>query len=213
MRKLFAIALTIAMLAVTLAGCGAPMPESPAETTTYATRVTTTTEAPTEQQYHHPRDFDWRNLNDERWVADRNAMTQWLEQEGFEYPVFGYRIGEFHLGMTFEEAQQYFSGEPVIEHSEFSNWKRFTFDGLVLSFSHHGDDEHFISSIKVTAPAFATSRGLRVGDNADQVLEIYGVPNLVSNDVWFYTLQSLDLFHITVINDIVTEIYRIGQAC
>ena len=124
-----------------------------------------------------------------------------------------YVLGGFQLGMTFENAVQYFpDGLYTIteEGDEFAFHKILEFESLILNFVKIDVDNipFGIYSISTSNPEYSTVRGLRVGDNAEKIFALYGTPWYVRNNVWSYICSEAG--HIgrkfTVINGVVTEI-------
>jgi len=64
-----------------------------------------------------------------------------------------------------------------------------------------------LSSITATDPTLTTPRGLRVGDTAEALFVLYGIPVSVLDNVWTYGDGDYNIFHVTVRNGVVEQLW------
>ncbi|MCL2048395.1 MAG: hypothetical protein FWG87_06675 [Defluviitaleaceae bacterium] len=129
-------------------------------------------------------------------------------------------IAGFDLGMTLDEAVLNFQNEEytenIIDNAGFTS-KEVTFGGITLTFWDIGfDDEWIIMAIDVFGTELETARGLRVGDTAEKVFDLYGTPVAVVDadnpwlpNAWQYRRELGDIYitcNITVVDGVVQRI-------
>lgn len=160
----------------------------------------------------NPLGFDPNRIED--WmVEDLQEWSDWMTSEGLLISDSDHSIGDFSFGMTEQEAAKYYPSKPLKEtekpFEDILTRKTITFDPLILVFSrtNESDDVYALSSIEVDSTEYATPRGLRVGDDAKKVYELYGVPMNVKNNVWTYGDGNYDLFSATVVDGLVKKIH------
>jgi len=200
MKKLFALILAAMLLLAFFAACNAP-PEA----------IETTTEAPAEPLRPNPLGFDPNNPED---LASNNETIwlEWMEANNLLITADDYRFGEFYLPhMPFEEAQQHFPSAPLSERvedfsNEFHTAKTWLFDSLELMFVSEDDSPLYLYSIISTDPGLVTPRGLRVGDSAEKVYALYGIPQYVTGNQWSFGDGFYDRFGVILENGIVQSI-------
>lgn len=156
--------------------------------------------------------FGFDLYNPEGWSAydDWEQWESWMNDEELLISLSDYNIGEFSFGMTIDDAVQYFPSEPQSENDEnydFLIKRALTFDSLVLIFVSIDSDPFSLYSIEVTGSEYITPRGLRVGDDAMKLFELYGVPLSVSNNVWTYGDGFYENLFVTVDNGAVQKIF------
>ena len=195
MKKLFYIFLTITFLITFLSACNL------SETT-----------LPTIEIFN-PDDFDPNNP--EGWVAESSdAWWDWAAEEELLLSADDYSFGEFSLIMPFEQAAAHFPSDPISvaeEDRKFLIEKVVTFDALKIVFWSIDNGAFHLHSVTVTDSTLATPRGLRVGDDAETVAALYGVPAFVSENVWTFGDENFfHLFHVTVVDGIVEQIHLHG---
>lgn len=61
-------------------------------------------------------------------------------------------------------------------------------------------------SISVRSPEYATPRGLKTGDSAETLRQLYGEPTTIEDDKWIYSSRGYDFFFVTVQDGEVVEI-------
>jgi hypothetical protein len=174
---------------------------------------------PTPYSYPTPKielpEFD--PLNPEGWSIWNWTNENFLYNEGkyLEYSIDDI-IGGFYPDMTLNEtirtlpSKTYIKSERVIEGTP-TIVKTYTFDNISLDFWNIGSDDEFIlMSIELFGIEYETVRGLRVGDTAEKVYELYGIPMFVSdeNDTWHYSIryEYRSSLQTTVVEGVVTRI-------
>ena len=212
MKKQFIFILTI--LLIVLAGCNlfeqSVVSENETAEPTQTMEDLSTTESVSPTSYW--LDFDPHNpLAD--WVPpDREAWYGWMEDEGLFLTEDDYTFGDFRLGMTKEEAAPSFPSEPLSESINQIGDITLTFDTFELVFLHWRDNSFRLYSVGTTDPSFPTPRGLRVGDDVETLISLYGIPSRTWHENWWsFGDRSFNPLRITVINGVIEELYLSGM--
>ena len=130
-------------------------------------------------------------------------------------------IGNFYIELTFDEAalnfpfESYTKSERVIEGTDIII-KTITFNNFELSFWNFDNIRSYngflLMSIEVSGAEHTTTRGLRVGDTAERVYKLYGIPSFVSSkdsefapNTWYYNMkfEENSNFRVVVVDGIV----------
>jgi len=116
------------------------------------------------------------------------------------------KLGELQVDMTKQTLEELIKAKLTDSKSDNSlGFKSETLiydDGTEIQLV---DDK--IYSISVTSPDYPTPRGLRVGDTAEKVKELYGEPTAIEEDgLWIYSSRGYDLFYITIKDNTVAAI-------
>ena len=173
-----------------------------------------TTQPPTAASTENPLGFDPNNP--EGWFLDTEEdwgkWSDWMKSKGLPIAEKDYSIGDFTLLMTLEDAKKQFPSKPLSETEEDQEVlieKKTTFDSLVLIFVQLDNEPPFdLYSIEVTGKKYITPRGLRVGDSAEKLFTLYGIPSSVRNNEWAFMDNegNYELFYATVVNGIVKKV-------
>jgi len=164
------------------------------------------------------------DLNSEPSVFDPHNPEGWQIDEGEWCRELGIKkdkdliLEHFELMMPYEDAVKYFPSKPLSEVEEDNEsyvTKTLTFDSIVLMFlreKNDTDDCLSLYTIDIIGSKYATFRGLRVGDNADKLFELYGVPWYVENNEWHFLDEDgfYEFFRVTVVDGIVQKIHLNG---
>jgi len=154
--------------------------------------------------------------NPEGWSVEAQDKWQdwsdWMTSKGLPISGKDYSVGDFSLGMSLKKAAKYFSAKPFSETEEDNGSyieQKVTLNSLVLCFIK--SDNHpsvSLREIDITGKKYATPRGLRVGDSAEKLYELYGIPASVSKNVWTFACENetRENFYVTVVNGVVEKI-------
>jgi len=167
----------------------------------------------------NPLDFDpysaegWYIYGGDGW-RDSAIWLTWMKEKEMLIAKSDCSFGDFYLSMPLEDAAQHFPSVPLSEKVE--NYavvaeKTLTFDSLVLMFVSVNDDEsegYTLFAIETSSSEYVTPRGLRVGDDAEKVFVLYGLPMWVLNNEWTYGKdENYSRFRVTVENGVVQKIF------
>jgi len=119
------------------------------------------------------------------WSRHQQNQWSWMDEQGLLLAQDDLAIGNFRLGMTLEEAREYIPAEDVREFLDETQ-KTIMFGFLGLLFSEGDNDSFILEWLSIHGSEHATPRGLRVGDSAETLYELYGIPHLVGRDEWRY---------------------------
>jgi hypothetical protein len=160
-------------------------------------------------------------LNPDEWDARDLARFDAFNREFRIVRGVDDIFGDFYPGMTLEEGMSLFSQpytECFIRYDDVTvPFRRFIFDGFILEFYVVFEDDPtlYLCSFTITSSEYSTVRGLRVGDPAETVYQLYGIPTFVSSRSrylmpgrWFYREldRSRDICYILVTDGFVEEI-------
>jgi len=215
MKKLIIFFITI-ILCLGITACGGKQAQSSQATATPTTTAATT--APTTSAaMENPLGFDpnhpegWSVGEQDKW----QEWQDWMTSKDLPIADNDYSIGDFDLIMPLKDARKYFPSKPLSEitknkDAEYGGFptKRITFDSITLFFVQIGKGEPFdLSDITITGKEYVTPRGLRVGDSAEKLYELYGVPIEVSKNEWIFATETGDyqVFHAIVVNGAVQK--------
>lgn len=165
----------------------------------------TTTQTATAQATTNAYGFDPNHP--EGWVAEGD---KWYKEKGTTDS--DYDIGEFSIGMSLKNATKYFPSKSLSETKKNDGdyiTKTLTFDSLVLTFMQVDSGSPFdLYSVEVIGKGYTTTRGLCIGDSAEKLYELYGVPAGVANNVWTFMDKEgfYSRFSVTVVKGIVKTI-------
>ncbi len=166
-----------------------------------------TTAITTAAKESNPLGFDPNNP--EGWsVEDWDAWQKWMEDHALQITEADYSIGEFTLGMPLQDAKQLFQEGAEIKMNRIDNYlseEIVTYGDWRLEFSSSGDYPYDLSSIKISGSQVETPRGLRVGDTAEKLYELYGIPVNVHDHEWTFE-PDLNHFTVTVLDGVVKTI-------
>lgn len=206
--RFIALVLVGVVIAPVLGACDGSNPAAN-ETTTEQTAATAQTTIATIAA--NPFGFDPNHP--EGWSAydDPQAWEDWMRGQGLLIAESDYTFGSFTLLMPLEDAREQFPSAPLSETDDDDGsliTKTIVFDSLVLFFVSEKADNHLtLYSIEAASPDYVTPRGLRVGDDAEKVYALYGVPLMVDENKWSYGDGFYSLFHVVVENGIVRTIH------
>ena len=116
------------------------------------------------------------------------------------------RIGNLEVGMLYEELIRVKGRPQKIEKDEFFSFVEYE-DGISIVLF-----ESRVQVISVNNPSYATARGLKVGDNKEKTLQLYGKPTegRIEESVWDYN-DDEKIYGISILfkDDIITfiEVY------
>jgi len=116
------------------------------------------------------------------------------------------KLGELQVDMPKKSVEQFIKAKLLDSKSDNS----YGFESETLIYDD-GTEIHLVDgkiySISVAAPDYPTPRGLRVGDSAEKVKELYGEPDAIEEDgLWLYSARGYDLFFVTIKDSIVITI-------
>jgi len=163
--------------------------------------------------------FDLNNPPNEWELPDyvEDWQTYCLDNKDIWITASDYRIGDFRLIMPLDDVYQYISSD-ICEEIEFDSGDYvektlILLNSLVLVFIETYDDSFSLHSVEVSGTEYATPRGLRIGDTAEKLFELYGMPWYITNNVWTYLDEGWgnEILHITVVDSIVQKIYLHGS--
>ena len=177
--------------------------------------------SPSEISIFNPLSPDGWNVIEDVLQLERHGDFIFNEGKNIIHHIDTY-IGGVNLDMTLDEVFiQLTNAKNVLEEGFIGNTdivrKVIAFDGITLTFWNIGyNDEFIVLSICVDSSKHETTRGLRVGDTAEKVFELYGTPVTVVDDTdpfhpnaWEYRHARGDIYivcRITVIDGIVQRI-------
>jgi len=206
------IFLTAIILCLGITACGGQQAPENQATTAPATTAATTSAAP-ENPFgfdpNHPE--DWNMGETDKW----QKWLDWMTSKDLLISGKDYSVEDFDLVMSLKDAQKYFPSKPLSEtqksNEEYGGFptKKLTFDSLVLTFVQIGKGEPFtLSLIEITGGGYVTPRGLRVGDSAEKLYELYGIPEYVSKNKWTFVTEAgaYKIFHVIVVKGVVKKI-------
>jgi len=204
--RLTALAFVIVMILGACENTNSNQTESTATTEESTTEITTTRAKINLSEFNPNIPEGWSMYEDgsETWF-------DWMISEEMIINENDSVLGNFKRNMSMDEAAKFFPSEPLSENIKsiegFLHEKTLYFDSLKLAFTSVDESPYALSSIETSSSELATPRGLHVGDDAESLLSLYGVPYYVLNNVWSYkTAQHLSVFHVTVENGIVQKI-------
>jgi len=144
----------------------------------------------------YPFGFDLQNP--EGWSAGGLQAEQrqwtWMDEQGLLLTQDDFAMGNFRVGMTIDEAREYITTEDVREvYAEEFSEIAFFFGYFQLVFEAVDEESFALRRLSlfnnVMEPeAYATPRGLRVGDSVETLYELYGIPRFVGfgSNEWSY---------------------------
>ena len=153
-------------------------------------------------------------LNPEEWEATPWFLAGELNAGKYVDLRTDGVVGDLYLRMTLDEAVSFFpSADYTKKDHVFGNGidesTTYTFDHITLTFHNIGLFKKFVLTIiEVHGSEYATARGLRVGDAAEKVFELYGIPVNVRSGEWNYNEERsyLSTVNITVVEGVVDTI-------
>jgi len=197
--RLASLVVAIVLAASVLSACNAASP---------AASKTTTERATTAKPALNPFGFDpdhpegWSIYGGKDW----DACLKWMNERKLLIAESDYSLGAFTLQMPFDDATKLFPSA-FLSDEEKDSARTLAFPSLTLMFVKADDDGKFtLYSIEATGPGYVTPRGLCVGDNAEKVYALYGVPYYVLDNKWAYGDGEYSLFSVMVENGIVQKI-------
>jgi hypothetical protein len=108
------------------------------------------------------------------------------------------KLGELQVDMPKETMEELIKAKLTDSKTDDS----YGFESEILIYDD-GTEIHLVDgkiySISVSAPEYPTPRGLRAGDTAEKVKELYGEPAAIEEDsLWVYSVRGYDLFFVTI---------------
>ena len=185
MKKNYAITAATFALVAAITGCNSPSagPTQESQSPSVESSPTVMASPSVEISPSSPSSFDPNNP--EGWEAEGD---EWYKELGTTEEDLG--IGNFTLGMAFEEAASYFPSDPLSDTKTAGGLlteRTLTFDSLVLVFVEDENEPPVsLYSIEVNGPGYTTPRGLQVGNDANKLVALYGTPWYVQNQKWIF---------------------------
>ncbi len=115
------------------------------------------------------------------------------------------KLGEISVGMTYERLLFVIGQEPVDLVEE-------EYEGMKTKMVYFADDTQvyvvndIVYTVNVIDPGYLTPRGLKIGDDEERILELYGEPNKKEDGIWGYNINGYELFTVVVTDGLVSQI-------
>lgn len=155
---------------------------------------------------------EWNTQNAEKinYVAMSARTTRESYGSGMEdknsITLDDLQLGKVKLEMSYEELIKVMGQKPKKEEQE-------EYEGLEAKTLFFADNTQIyivddsVYSINVTSSEYSTPRGLKTGDSADRLIELYGEPsNKEDESHWGYSYGGYELFTVVLEKNKVAEI-------